>query len=92
MSEEDKCLRCGSCCYWVDNGKRIKCRFLMKVGNNKHFCRIYANRLYKKLGNINGKDIICNLRENRHENIYLHDGTPCPYNCKEWETINIKKD
>lgn len=75
---EDKCLRCGKCCYLVDLNTMkqtdIPCRYLIKFSNNEYFCRIYnRNRLGRNLGKGNK----CNLREHVK---YNYEG--CPYNVK----------
>ena len=71
------CKRCGKCCHLVDSiTKRpgIKtCRFLIKTKDGRTLCRIYNNRLGKKLDDIN----TCHDREDisfDFENCPLNNG------------------
>ena len=53
---EPVCKRCGRCCHLVDPVTKrpgIKtCRFLIKTPGGRTLCRIYKNRIGKKLDEI----------------------------------------
>ena len=81
------CKRCGECCYYIHNGVRKKCKFLVKLKTTT-YCRIYNqnNRLYRVLAvNNDGTKITCNLREDVNEG---YEG--CPLNNKN-EVKNNEK-
>lgn len=88
---EDKCIRCGACCHYFKDGKLKKCKYLIQIGKSKYHCRIYSNRLGSVIDTLNRIEVMCNYRENRHENF-----DDCPYNRPEWEkdkkTVNITAD
>jgi len=70
-----KCLRCGRCCYYLDEDMYYPCKFLIKLGK-KYFCRVYNNRL----GRVNavhkdGTKTVCMMREDSP-----YDFVGCPYN------------
>ena len=77
----DKCTRCGECCYIRINGKKVKCPYLLQVGE-KTLCRIYINRLGKHIATVDGKKFYCAMREQVHAN---YEG--CPYNKPEWKMV-----
>lgn len=68
---ETICKRCGKCCHWIAEGKVIKCKYLIKLSNDRTLCRIYKNRK----GYIMSKGMICGDRLNSRWN---YEG--CPYN------------
>jgi len=76
---EDKinCTRCGKCCYLYIEGKKIKCRHLIKLPFNKTLCRIFNSK--KRIGSITheyGRSVFrCDTRENSEV-----DFIGCPYN------------
>jgi hypothetical protein len=73
---EDKCLRCGKCCYGIVDGILKPCPYLKELKNGKTKCIIYK----KRLGTIISKDSkgntrICGFRKET-DNFYLG----CPLN------------
>ena len=66
-----KCLFCGKCCYYLENGILTKCKFLVKRKNGKTLCRVYSTRLGRPIG-VNHH---CDLRVNSE---FDYEG--CPYN------------
>jgi len=42
---EQKCFRCGKCCFYELDGKIKKCKHLVILRNTKTLCRIYKQRL-----------------------------------------------
>lgn len=78
---EDKCLRCGRCCYYLKNKKLTRCRFLVKLPSGRTLCRNYKKRVGTILGiNDDGNQVICVPREFWPENY-----PNCPYNKDEWK-------
>ena len=67
-----KCQYSGQCCTYEKNGKRIKCKFLIKT-TTRYLCRIYKTRL----NTIIDKDlkIRCGQRNNT-----TNDFIGCEYN------------
>jgi len=66
-----KCLKCGKCCYWMDNGVLKRCPFLKKDNS----CPRYYHRHGLIIGTQDGKPVYCNYRK---EVPYDYNG--CPYN------------
>lgn len=67
--DDDKCLRCGKCCYY--NG--IPCRYLRFNKDGTTYCKIYKRRLGAETGTAPGH--VCTTRKNSP---YDYEG--CPYN------------
>jgi len=69
---EDKCTRCGQCCFFEEDGKIKKCPYLLIMPQSKTtFCRIYPTRLGTKIG----KNAWCNNIDRAP-----YDYAGCPYN------------
>lgn len=72
----DKCLRCGQCCHYEQDGKIIPCRFLMGI------CSIYPNRIGMSVS----ANSHCDFRSNTE-----FDYEDCPYNTykpvKSWKDL-----
>ena len=58
----NECNRCGKCCFIPTEKKGFlrACRWLVKLGEKYH-CRIYKDRLYRFIGEANGKKYYCNM-------------------------------
>jgi hypothetical protein len=65
------CLRCGQCCHFIENGKLVACKFLMKKEGRFH-CSVFNIRF--QLKDEEGKPI-CIKRKN-----VRFDFPGCPYN------------
>ena len=87
MMTEPVCVRCGACCYMRHNDKVVKCRFLVKLKNNRTACRVYRNRLGRWIGNIDGVNFVCKMREE-----VKHNFPNCPYNVPENKMIEMNCD
>lgn len=71
---------CGRCCHWRNaQGKLIKCKHLVKLGNGKTLCRIYHKRLGSRIGTINFEDKRVNVYCIEREKSPL-DYKDCPFN------------
>jgi len=71
------CRRCGNCCYYLLNGRKKKCKYLVIIGSTT-LCRVYNNRLGRLLDeDYNGDKIYC-LRISELEDKPLG----CAYNKK----------
>ncbi|NLV23464.1 MAG: hypothetical protein GXY54_01615 [Deltaproteobacteria bacterium] len=71
---DDKCLRCGQCCYMPDaagNMTATPCRYLRFNGDGTTFCAIYENRIGTRLA----PNVVCGLRSRDR---FDYEG--CPYN------------
>jgi hypothetical protein len=79
IEEKIKCNRCGKCCHIIYSEVPLvllPCKQLIKITENKHYCRIYPNRIGYKIGeNETGKRFKCG---SRWESEY--DYEDCPYN------------
>jgi hypothetical protein len=58
----------------MKDGKLKKCRFLVKLAKNT-VCRVYRDRLGRKIDEVDGMNMRCNHRINA-----LNDYEGCPYN------------
>jgi len=73
------CRNCGQCCFYIDKGVKLPCRYLAKAAC-EYYCRIYENRIGTVCAVIDGVDKICQFRVERKENF-----PGCPYNREEWK-------
>jgi len=78
---EDKCLRCGKCCYW----EGTPCKYLKFLKDGSTECEIYENRLGTLLYEDKVRWVKCGLRE---KNPFNYPG--CPYNKEEWVMVEWK--
>lgn len=71
------CNRCGRCCHWFDRVSGIlkRCKYLIRHRNGLTSCRIYKNRLGKKIGKNGELDVFCVLRSK-----VSFDYAGCPQN------------
>ena len=59
-----QCKRCGKCCYFIIDGKKHKCKYLVRLSKNITACRIYEHRLGTEIfKNKRGFSLTCRLRE-----------------------------
>lgn len=56
------CRRCGRCCYYMKNGKKVKCKFLVRHKTITS-CRVYHQRVRFLDYGDNGSLIVCMNRE-----------------------------
>jgi hypothetical protein len=75
IQSEPICLRCGECCYFEIEGKRHKCKYLVKFPNGKTICKIYKTRLGTIIYKDSKYSVTCGLREEQENFIQ-----GCPYN------------
>jgi hypothetical protein len=84
--DEDKCLRCGQCCFMPDSEGRITtepCKHLVFNEDEKTFCNIYETRIGTHLGD----KIVCGLRcKDRF------DYENCPYNKGEKLVYSVNRN
>lgn len=78
MTDENKCLRCGKCCYFPTEHDGWKpCRYLKTDFEGMTRCTIYNMRLGKLVNS--GDNVfaatVCSLRKNSP-----YDFKGCPYN------------
>lgn len=73
MKKKIECLRCGQCCYYLEFGKAVPCRFLYYLKDGRTGCSVYAYRHTVKP--VPGLDAFC---LDRMESKYDFPG--CPYN------------
>lgn len=83
MAEDIICKRCGKCCKIFIDGKPsdLDCMYLIRFKSGRTLCRIYNERLGKKLQHNN----VCIMRE---QSRFDYEG--CPYNNgkrAKWEEI-----
>ena len=71
MGTEIVCQRLGKCCHYEYKGVLKKCKYLVYLKGGKTLCRVYRNRIGKKIGDGN----VCTERTRVNK---LYDG--CPYN------------
>ena len=75
MDQEDKCLRCGQCCFMPDLENFVPtttpCPYLRFDDQGKTFCSIYEHRLGTRLA----PGVICGMR---HQDPFDYEN--CPYN------------
>ena len=77
--DEELCRRCGQCCYFVADGKRRKCKYLVVIGT-KSSCRIYNEKT--RLGRLlytmkDGTPVRC---AGRLDSKRIIKGVDCPFN------------
>lgn len=78
---EDKCLRCGQCCYYMKNNKLNRCRFLVKLPSGKTLCRNYKSHVGTVLCiNDDGNTVMCVPRI-----MWKVNYPNCPYNKDDWK-------
>lgn len=77
--KDGPCNRCGQCCHWLDrvSGKKVKCKYLV-VHGKKTSCRVYTNRLGRKIGFDGCNDVYCVLRSSPF--ILQRNFPGCPQN------------
>lgn len=79
------CKRCGQCCYYYLDGKRKKCKFLIKLKSGKTLCRVYKTRINRILDiDKNGNMIMCLERKNKQNRIKYPN---CPLNRDNWKEL-----
>ena len=87
--KEEKCLRCGKCCYYFKYDLLHKCRFLKLLDGNKTECEIYDMRLDKPVGvGEDFKPIICvgrDVSKNDYPGCPLNSGKPLLYTEEQWQ-------
>jgi hypothetical protein len=71
--ETIKCLRCGKCCYYMMNGIKKKCKYLIQITENKATCRIYKSNT--RLNRYIDTGIRCTFRIQSPDSF-----VGCPYN------------
>lgn len=72
MDKQPTCLRCGLCCHYIKDGKLTSCKYLVKISNGKTYCKVYKNRLNRK---IDDEGFYCTFR------VFSPIDYPgCPYN------------
>ena len=76
MNEQINCKRLGHCCYFTVNGKRHKCKFLVRTKNST-LCRIYKTRLGTVIYQKDDYIVRCGHRIDQKMH---HPG--CPYNAE----------
>lgn len=70
------CESCGRCCHWTDvNGKKHKCKFLVRLSKTRTVCRIYSKRLGTIIAKDGDKLIGCAMRS---QSAFNYPG--CPMN------------
>ena len=77
---EDKCLRCGKCCYYPYAGKMKRCKYLVDIEDGLTKCIIYETRLNTIIDiTPEGNKVLCRTREQNKDWI-----PGCPYNKTVW--------
>lgn len=82
---DDTCLRCGQCCYLIKEGKvtDVPCPFLIFQDDGLTACRIYKNRIGRRLP----YNAYCGFRRNSK-----FDYAGCIYNTnKKIVKVNVHK-
>ena len=83
--DEEKCLRCGQCCYMPDNQGVLThepCRYLVFNDDETTYCSIYESRIGTRLS----EKIVCGLRcKDRF------DYENCPYNDGERPVFSVNR-
>lgn len=79
------CNRCGQCCYYYCEGKRLPCKHLVKLRSGRTLCRIYRTRKGVTVYKTPKVKVICIDRVQVPLNF-----TDCPYNKPEWSDANAK--
>ena len=83
--DDDKCLRCGQCCFMPDSQGNLTpepCRYLVFNDDGTTYCGIYQSRIGTRLN----ERIVCGLRcDDRF------DYENCPYNSGEKPVFSVNR-
>jgi len=72
---EPICNRCGKCCYFEYEGRKIRCPYLIIESENMTSCEIYEYRVGTIIVESTGVLYVCGYRKNQKHTI-----PNCPYN------------
>jgi len=91
MTEEKKCLRCGSCCFVKDGDKVYRCRYLKDLPDGTYLCSIYSRRLGKRMSS-NYKCGLIQYSSFDYEKCPFNKGKPLVHHKEEYyERLNLGK-
>ena len=97
--EEIECKKCGQCCWYEKNDRKVKCKYLKYNRRRKKcYCSIYTKRKFMLANGDNPViDFYYNFKlEKKVSVIFMYreqhkkNYPGCPYNCKKWENENGK--